>query len=109
MDWLEKTGLIPPVKREILHLAEKWWDAVGRVMVRRTINEVSFDPKVRATQGHAIFITKPTAERDINDGILEARVWEDLSSEEQARVMFQYFSNIWLPLHPEVKLQRRAQ
>lgn len=104
----ERAGLTTAVKKEILDKAERWWETVGRLMVRPTINEVSFDPKVRATPGHAIFITKPSAERDLNDGILEARGWEDLTSEEQARVMFQYFQNIWLPEHPEVELQHRA-
>lgn len=103
MNAYERAGLTNAVKKEIMDLAEKWWDAVGRVLVRPTINEIEHAPKVRATPGAAIMITKPSPERDINDGILEARKWDDLTPDEQGRVMFAYFQHVWLPLHPEVQ------
>lgn len=94
------------VKREILDAAEKWWEQTGRHLVRPAINQRQDPPMVRATSG-PIFITRAAIEEDLDDGILRALPWEELASEEQARIMFQYFSNIWLPAHPEVKLQRR--
>lgn len=96
------------IKREILDKAEKWWEATGRHLVRPSINERQDAPMVRTSTG-PIFITQAAVEQDLNDGILRALPWEELKGEEQARIMFQYFSNIWLPAHPEVKLERRMQ
>lgn len=111
MNAYEKAGLTRAVKKEILDKAEKWWQTTGRALVRPTINEIGFEPKVRAGTIGPTFITKPSPERDLNDGILEAREWHDLTPDEQSRVMFHYFKGIWLPEHPEVagKLEPRQQ
>ncbi len=98
----EKAGLTRAVKKEILDLAEKWWQQRGRLLVRPTINEIEHAPSVRGGKVGPTFITKPAAERDVRDGILDALDWDDLSPDEQSRVMFMYFTHIWLPAHPEV-------
>lgn len=106
---MSRLNVLPErTKREILDLAEKWWEQTGRHMVRPAINQRQDPPMVRTTTG-PIFITQAAVEEDLNDGILRALPWEELKGEEQARIMFQYFSNIWLPAHPEVKLERRMQ
>jgi hypothetical protein len=96
------------IKREILDKAEKWWERTGRHIIRKGINERQDPPSVRTGTG-PIFVSKRAIEADLNDGILRCLPWEELKPEEQSRVMFQYFSNIWLPAHPEVKLERRVQ
>ena len=99
--------LSPKTKREILDLAEKWWERVGRHNIRKGINQRQDAPDVR-TGGKALgsaplpnMVSRAPIEADLNSGILRALPWEDLRGEEQARVMFAYFSNIWLPEHPE--------
>jgi hypothetical protein len=106
--WMEKAGLTRSARKDILDEAEKWWQN-NRHKVRKGINEVGFAPKVRAGTIGPTFITKPSPERDLDDGILEGREWDDLSIDEQSRIMFNYFSIVWLPAHPEVKLERRVQ
>lgn len=95
------------VKREILDAAEKWWEQVGRHLVPKAVNARQDPPAVRTGTG-PIFVSKQALEEDLNDGILRALPWEELKGEEQARIMFDYFSNIWLPAHPEVRLERRV-
>jgi len=106
--WMERAGLTDKVKREILDNAERWWERTGRHILRKSINEKQDAPMVRTSTG-PIFIHKAAVEQDLNDGILRRLPWEQLRPEEQARIMFQYFSHIWLPAHPEVKLERRMQ
>lgn len=93
-------------KREILSLAEKWWESTGRQLVPKAVNQRQDPPSVRTTTG-PIFITRKAVEEDLNNGILRALPWDELKGEEQARIMFEYFSNIWLPAHPEVQMERR--
>lgn len=104
---VKHSGLTSQTKKEILDAAEKWWEATGRHLVRKSINERQDPPSVRTSTG-PIFVSRKAIEADLNDGILRALPWEELKGEEQASIMFQYFSNIWLPAHPEVKLERRV-
>lgn len=114
MNWMEKAGLTRSAKKDILDEAEKWWEKMGRRLVRPDLNLKQDPPKV-LTGGKPAgsmplpnMVSRAPIEADLNDGILRALPWDDLKPEEQAKVMFQYFSNIWLPNHPEVKLQRRV-
>lgn len=104
---MKHSGLTAQTKKEILDLAEKWWEQVGRHLVRPAINQRQDPPMVRTGVG-PITVHRNAIEQDLNDGILRALPWEELKGEEQARIMFEYFSNIWLPAHPEVKLERRV-
>jgi hypothetical protein len=101
MTTYERAGLTRQTKREILDLAERWWERIGRHMVRPSINQKQDAPDVRTGAG-PITISRAPVEPDINDGILLARPWEELRGEEQAKIMFEYFRNVWLPEHPEV-------
>ena len=105
----ERAGLTRQVKKEILDLAEKWWQQRGRHLVRPAINEIQHAPSVRGGTVGPTFITKASPERDLNDGILEGREWDDLNASEQARVMFQYFNFIWLEEHPDVAMKLRPR
>lgn len=101
MNPYERAGLTRQTKREIMDSAERWWERTGRHLVRPSINQRQDPPMVRTTTG-TIFVSQAAIEPDINDGILLARPWEELRGEEQARIMFEYFRNVWLPEHPEV-------
>lgn len=107
MKWMEKAGLSHKLKREILDNAERWWECTGRHLVPAHVNQRQDPPAVRTTTG-PIFVSRQAVEQDLADGILRGLPWEELQPDEQGKIMFQYFSNIWLPLHPEVKLQRRT-
>lgn len=107
MDALEKAGLSDRTKRRILWEAEQWWEKTGRHLVPKHVNERQDPPAVRTSTG-PIFVSRQAVEQDLSDGILRALPWEELKGEEQARIMFQYFANIWLPAHPEVKIERRV-
>lgn len=107
MNWMEKAGLTRSAKKDILDEAEKWWEKTGRHLVPKQVNQRQDPPMVRTGVG-PITVHRNAIEQDLNDGILRALPWEELKGEEQARIMFEYFSNIWLPAHPEVKLERRV-
>jgi len=98
----ERAGLTMKVKREILDGGELWWERIGRWLVRKSINERQDAPSVRSSPVAPTIVTQPGVEKDLRDGILLALPWEELRGEEQAKIMFQFFRNVWLPQHPEV-------
>ncbi len=93
-------------KREIMREAERWWDARGRHLVPKHLNQNTPAPDVRSGNG-PIFISKSATVDDLSTGILSGNVWNYLDAHEQAQIMFCYFQQTWLPAHPEIQHDAR--
>lgn len=86
---------------EIVLEASVWWNLTGRHLVAPAINEYQPPPKVRHGGVAPTIIIKHAKQKDLNDGVLLARVWADLTKTEKKRVYHAYLVHHWLPAHPE--------
>lgn len=84
-------------KADIVRQCAVWWDLTGRHLVRPGINEVNIANKVRAGNGMPTIVIKHAATKDLNDGILLGRKWDDLTKDEAARLVGAYITHKFLP------------
>lgn len=96
-------------KREIRSEAAKWWDARGRTLIPKYLNENQGAPSVRIGGTGPTIIVKKAKEADLNNGILMGRPWAELTPIEQANVMISYFENTWFPAHLEIQMVKRQK
>lgn len=87
--------------REIVKEAELWWDNTGRHLVPKAINEYRPPAHVRSKGLGPVLLIKHAMTKDLNDGILLARPWAELTKGERKRVYHSYLTHTWLPAHPE--------
>ena len=92
-------SLSDKAKADIVRLAAVWWDVTGRHLVRPSINETKAANDVRIGKGMPSFIIKHAPEKDLNDGILLARKWDDLTKAECARVVAAFVRYKFIPEH----------
>ncbi len=86
---------------EIVLEASIWWNTTGRGLVQPTINEIAKPANVRSGGGAPTIIIKHAKQKDLNDGILLARPWAELTATERKAVYRNYLIHHWLPRHPE--------
>lgn len=73
-------------------VARRWWDDVGRHLISRQINPDDTQPKVVAPGAGPGFTTQRLVDPKLPSGILNALPFDQLTGDEQRRVIacFQY-------------------
>jgi hypothetical protein len=90
-------GLSDKQKADIVRSCGIWWDMTGRHLVNKAINEYTPPPKVRAGKGAPIMVVKHADEKDLNNGILLGRKWDDLTPAEKVAVVQSYIQHKVIP------------